>query len=287
HRLMTGGAQVQDGQPAKPEPHLLIEVQARIVGAAVSNAPGHPTQDSPVCLAAAETEHHGKTAHLWWPSVRRYSGGNLLVSHHDASNVFFDCADPHDLLRGQPIACSASNKPATDSRDERPSEQSLDGAPKDGLRFEQRLDQTTKRAPEPRQAVADPLLWFEAQATEQQQPSLAVKPAANRSSGDPTYGRWPAAQPVFQDVGRGPQHGDHAEDDIVHAPNGRSPVGDGDHGPTPGTEHSVNFTQCLLVGLLVFYAPKVPHAVERVIRKWDVLDVPDAELICSAEFSRL
>ena len=70
HRLMTGGAQVQDGESAKPEPHLLMEIQARIVGAAVSDAPGHLAQDSCVCLATAETEHNDKTAHSREPLLQ-------------------------------------------------------------------------------------------------------------------------------------------------------------------------------------------------------------------------
>src|SRR5207244_13596032 len=70
HRLMTGGAQVQDGQSAKPEPHLLIEVQARVVRAPVRDAPGHLAQDGGACLAPAETEPNGRTAHSREPLLQ-------------------------------------------------------------------------------------------------------------------------------------------------------------------------------------------------------------------------
>jgi len=60
---MTRGAQVQDGESAKPEPHLVIEVQARIVGAAVSDALGHAAEYGRVGLSTVETEHDSKTAH--------------------------------------------------------------------------------------------------------------------------------------------------------------------------------------------------------------------------------
>src|SRR5207237_9007275 len=119
------------------------------------------------------------------------------------------------------------------------------------------------------------------------QPDLAVSPADKRCGGDHTKRAPPPAQPVRQELIHRPQHSDHTEDDVIQAPNGRSPVGDGDHGSPPGTEHSVNFAQCRLVGLLIFYDPKRDHAVKRVILKWDVLDVPDAELVRSAELSRL
>src|SRR5437879_13393151 len=47
-----------------------MEIQARIVGAAVSDAPGHLAQDSCVCLATAETEHNDKTAHAREPLLQ-------------------------------------------------------------------------------------------------------------------------------------------------------------------------------------------------------------------------
>ena len=64
---MARGAQVKDGQPAKAEPHLVVDVHAGIVRAPVSDALRHPVQDRRVCLSTSETEHDDKTAHSRMP----------------------------------------------------------------------------------------------------------------------------------------------------------------------------------------------------------------------------
>src|SRR5205823_2574383 len=64
HGLVASRAQVQDGEPAKTEPHVVVEVQARVVRAPVGDALRHPGQDRRVCRSTTEAEHHYQTAHF-------------------------------------------------------------------------------------------------------------------------------------------------------------------------------------------------------------------------------
>ena len=57
HRLVAGGAQVQDGESAKTEPHVLVEVQTRVVRAPVRDALRHPGQDRRVRRSITQAEH--------------------------------------------------------------------------------------------------------------------------------------------------------------------------------------------------------------------------------------
>src|SRR5256885_15646268 len=90
--------------------------------------------------------------------------------------------------RGEPIECLASNERVTGSREKRSSDQPLNAAPEDGLFHGQQLDKKIKRAAEPSPAVANPLLRFEVQATQQPQPSVAVEPAVRRVANGSTGG---------------------------------------------------------------------------------------------------
>src|SRR5438093_12245936 len=60
---MACRTQVQDGEPAKSKPHLVIEVHSGIVRTPVREATGHPVQDGLVRLATTKTEHCDKPTH--------------------------------------------------------------------------------------------------------------------------------------------------------------------------------------------------------------------------------
>src|SRR5688572_31629748 len=60
---MPCGAQVEDRQPSEPKPHLMVEVQAGIVGTPVRNAAGHPLDDRTVRGPSMNPEHRDETAH--------------------------------------------------------------------------------------------------------------------------------------------------------------------------------------------------------------------------------
>src|SRR5436309_9293984 len=113
------------------------------------------------------------------------------------------------MLRGKPIECMASNELVTGSREELPSQQSLNAAPEDGLFHGQKLRKKAERAAEPSPAMSDPLLWFEGAGTQKRQPRAAVEPALTAKVNSSirrltSRGRSPA-NPVLQQVVGGPQ----------------------------------------------------------------------------------
>src|SRR6266550_1095378 len=73
HRLMAGGTQVEDGETAKPEAHLVIEVQARVIRASVRDALRHSGEGHRVRLSTGEAEHDDEATHSRGDSVRDFN----------------------------------------------------------------------------------------------------------------------------------------------------------------------------------------------------------------------